>query len=83
MKKVNCLTRCLWHWDKYGGTIIYDGNHAAVINSKRHYQDNVDMMCGLSDIKYYGIEYFLSAHKDFLNDEEIEILTKYFESCNN
>lgn len=79
MKASNCLTRSLHHWDKYGGTIIYDSNHAAVINSERHYHDNVDMMCSVSDIKDYGIEYFRSSHSDFLNEEEIEILNRYFE----
>lgn len=80
MKSVNCLTRCLWHWGKYGGQIIYDSNHAAVINSDRHYHDHVEMGANLADIKAYGIDYFLSAHSDFLNDQEIEILTKYFEN---
>jgi len=77
MKSVNCLTRCLWHWEKYGGIIIYDSNHATVINSDRHYHDHVEMYSTL-DIKDYGIDYFLSAHSEFLNNEEIEILKRYF-----
>jgi len=79
MKAVNCLTRCLWHWDKYGGIICYDGNHATVINSDRHYHDNTEIGANLADIKTYGLDYFLSAHSDFLNEEEIEILKRYFE----
>jgi len=79
MKSVNCLTRCLWHWEKYGGIICYDGNHATVIRSYRHYNDHAEMGANLADIKTYGIDYFLSAHSDFLNNEEIEILKRYFE----
>lgn len=78
-KSVNCLTRSLHHWNKYGGTIIYDSSHAKVIDSERYYHDHVEMYSSL-DIKDFGINYFLSAHKEFLNDEEIEILTKYLES---
>ena len=79
MKASNCLTRCLWHWNKYGGVICYDGNHATVIRSEREYIDIYDLN-GYTDALGYGIDYFLSAHKDFLNNEEIEILTKYFEN---
>lgn len=79
MKASNCLTRCLHHWEKYGGQIIYDSNHASVINSGRHYNDHAEMGSNLADIKTYGIDYFLSAHSGFLNNEEIEILKRYFE----
>ena len=77
-KSVNCLTRCLWHWHKYGGKIIYDSNHAKVVDSESDYHDHVEMYASL-DIKDFGIDYCLSAHKDFLNEDEIGILTKYFE----
>lgn len=74
---VNCLTRSLWHWDKYGGDIIYDSNHVKVVTSSRYYHDHVEQFNPI-DISKFGIDYFLSAHKDFLNDDEIEILKRYF-----
>ena len=78
MKKSNCLTRSLHHWNKYGGYIIYDGNHAKVIGGSRFYEDSHESDYSI-DIKREGIDYFLSAHSDFLNEEEIEILKRYFE----
>lgn len=78
MKKSNCLTRSLHHWNKHGGIICYDGNHATVIRSEREYIDIYDLS-GYTDALGYGIDYFLSAHSDFLNEEEIEILKRYFE----
>ena len=82
MKSSNCLTRSLHHWDKYGGQIVYDGNHVKVLGGERDYYDSTYMFWSF-DIKDYGIEYFLSSHSDFLNDQEIKILTKYFEGCSN
>ena len=82
MKSSNCLTRSLHHWDKYGGIIMYGNTHAKIIGGNRYYFDNFNIGDAF-DIREYGIEYFLSSHSDFLNDQEIEILTKYFESCNN
>jgi len=81
MKSVNCLTRSLWHWSKYRGTIVYDGNHAEVIGGDRYYHDDTYTDLCL-DIKSYGIGYFLNAHYEYLNEEEIEILKRYFEACN-
>jgi hypothetical protein len=75
MKSSNCLTRSLHHWNQYGGVIIYDSDHAKVVGGKRKYHD---IPVQGDDIKEYGINYFLSAHKDFLNEEEIEILNRYF-----
>lgn len=79
MKEINCLTRSLYHWDRYGGSIMYDGNHAKIHGGKMEYIDPFEL-ADYIDAKSYGIDYFLSAHSDFLNEEEIEILNRYFES---
>lgn len=78
MKKVNCLTKALWHWDKYGGTIIYDMNHAKIIDSSRESHDWVPMH-GDSDLTTHGFEFIKRIHSDFLNDDEIKILKRYFD----
>lgn len=77
-KQVNCLTRALWHWDKYGGTIIYDGHHATVINSSRFYSDG-SKQNNPQNINGCGMIYFESSHRDSLNDEEIKILERYMD----
>jgi hypothetical protein len=58
---------------------MYGNTHAKIIGGNRYYFDNFNIGDAF-DIKEYGIEYFLSSHSDFLNDQEIEILTKYFEN---
>lgn len=78
-KSVNCLTRSLHHWHKYGGIIMYDGNHAIVWGGNREYIDPFELDDYI-DAKSYGFDYFINAHSDFLNNEEIEILKRYFET---
>lgn len=78
MKKVNCLTRSLWHWDKYGGTIVYDCDHAKVINSTRVYHDSTQMTV-LLEIEFYGLGFMIKRHSDFLNKDEMIILKRYFD----
>lgn len=77
MKHVNCLTRSLWHWERYGGTIIYDSSHAKVIGGKRPYWDHVNQHNPI-DIREYGIDCIKSLHKHALEPQEIEILDRYF-----
>lgn len=77
MKDVNCLTRALWHWDKYGGEIIYDSHHAKVIGGDRRYWDHVEQFNPL-DIKEYGIECIKRLHEHALEPQEIEIVNRYF-----
>jgi hypothetical protein len=77
-KQVNCLTRALWHWDKYGGTIMYDSFHATVINSSRFYRDG-HKQDNPQNINVFGLVYLMSSHRDFLNEDEIKILERYME----
>lgn len=79
MKDVNCMTRALWHWDKYGGTIIYDHNHAKVAGGERNYWDHVEQFNPI-DIRDYGLDCIKRLHEHALEQPEIDILTRYFDS---
>lgn len=75
--KANCITRSLWHWSKYGGTIIYDHNHAKVIGSSREFVDDTIEVKAM-DLLEWGIVFIKKSHAEFLNDEELLILESYF-----
>ena len=76
-KKVNCLTKALWHWKAYGGTIIYDHNHAKIINSSRESHDWTPMIREI-ELTEHGFEFIVNAHNEFLTSDEVEILKDYF-----
>lgn len=76
-KKVNCLTRALWFWNRYGGIILYDEHHATVCKGKRVYYDPYPTE-NMVPLDMMDINRIKKGHADFLTDDEVEILKRYF-----
>lgn len=79
---VNCFTKALWHWNEYGGVIVYDDAHTSIRESSRYFRDKtkpITEKAKFEDIKNYGLQYLIMRFAKFMTIDELEILKRYFE----